>query len=134
MPGLLYGGVDLAKRRKSRKLQLFGELTGLIHNVDQIVPGHALPFPGIIVDIPGLLCRHNLLVAPSDPLNKLEVISNKFGVDFVLSVSQDEGDLPESLREKVIVSTIFPDTFCTSVFTLSNKCFVFPFPFLPTIN
>ena len=37
-------------------------------------------------------------------INKLEVISNKFGVDFVLSVSHDEGDLPESLREKVIVS------------------------------
>lgn len=49
-----------------------------------------------------IACVENNDIEPI--INKLEVISNKFGVDFVLSVSQDEGDLPESLREKVIVS------------------------------
>ena len=49
-----------------------------------------------------IACFENNDIEPF--IYKLEVISNKFGVDFVLSVSQDEGDLPESLREKVIVS------------------------------
>lgn len=49
-----------------------------------------------------IACVENNDIEPI--INKLEVISNKFGVDFVLSVSQDEGDLPESLREKAIVS------------------------------
>lgn len=37
-------------------------------------------------------------------IKKLEVISDTFGVDFIVSVSYDEGELPESLKEKVIVS------------------------------
>ncbi|MBO5056866.1 MAG: twitching motility protein PilT [Lachnospiraceae bacterium] len=37
-------------------------------------------------------------------INKLEVISEKFGVDFVLSVSCDEAELPASLKEKIIVA------------------------------
>ena len=40
-----------------------------------------------------------------DPIiNKLETISQKFGVDFVLSVSRDEAELPASYKEKIIVS------------------------------
>lgn len=35
---------------------------------------------------------------------KLEQMSEKFGVDFVLSVSQNESDLAEELRSKIIVS------------------------------
>ncbi len=35
---------------------------------------------------------------------KLDTISEKFGVDFVLSISLDEGELPASMKEKVIVS------------------------------
>ena len=37
-------------------------------------------------------------------VDKLETIGAKFHVDFVLSVSVDEGALPEALRSKVIVS------------------------------
>ena len=37
-------------------------------------------------------------------VEKLETISTKFHVDFVLSVSVDENALPESLKSKVIVS------------------------------
>lgn len=37
-------------------------------------------------------------------INRLETISRNFGVDFILSVSLDETELPASLKEKVIVS------------------------------
>ncbi len=37
-------------------------------------------------------------------VSKLEKISETFGVDFILSISLDEADLPESLKEKVIIS------------------------------
>ena len=37
-------------------------------------------------------------------VNKLDAVSKEFGVDFVLSVSLDESELPASLKEKVIVS------------------------------
>lgn len=35
---------------------------------------------------------------------KLEKVSEKFHVDFVLSVSVDEAQLPEQLKEKIIIS------------------------------
>ncbi|HKM03869.1 MAG TPA: twitching motility protein PilT [Lachnospiraceae bacterium] len=37
-------------------------------------------------------------------LNKLEQLSQKFKVDFILSISLDEKELPEVLKSKVIVS------------------------------
>ena len=37
-------------------------------------------------------------------IEKLETISTKFHVDFVLSISIDESALPENLKSKVIVS------------------------------
>ena len=37
-------------------------------------------------------------------IDKLEMISTKFHVDFVLSISIDENALPANLKEKVIVS------------------------------
>lgn len=37
-------------------------------------------------------------------IQKLETISDKFLVDFVLSVSADENELPEDVRSKIIVS------------------------------
>ncbi|MCH5262377.1 MAG: twitching motility protein PilT [Lachnospiraceae bacterium] len=37
-------------------------------------------------------------------IDKLETISDKFHVDFVLSVSVDESALPENLKSKIIVS------------------------------
>ena len=40
-----------------------------------------------------------------DPIiNKLEAVSQKFGVDFILSISRDEAELPASYTEKIIVS------------------------------
>lgn len=40
----------------------------------------------------------------SATIAKLEEVSNKFHVDFVLSVSMDENELPESVKPKVIIS------------------------------
>lgn len=37
-------------------------------------------------------------------IEKLETISEKFHVDFVLSISRNESDLPECTKGKVIVS------------------------------
>lgn len=37
-------------------------------------------------------------------VQKLETISEKFGVNFVVSVSLDEDELPASLKEKVIIA------------------------------
>lgn len=37
-------------------------------------------------------------------VDKIEKISEKFHVDFVISVSRDESELPESMRKNVIVS------------------------------
>lgn len=37
-------------------------------------------------------------------IGKLERISEAFGIDFVLSVSVDEGQLPDELKSKVIIS------------------------------
>ena len=40
----------------------------------------------------------------TEVVNRLEGISEKFGVDFILSVSCDESKLDESLKSKIIVS------------------------------
>lgn len=39
-----------------------------------------------------------------DTVNRLETLSEKFGVNFILSVSCDESELDESLKSKIIVS------------------------------
>jgi len=40
----------------------------------------------------------------SSTVEKLEILSKRFEVDFILSVSLDESELPEGLKDKVIVS------------------------------
>ena len=40
----------------------------------------------------------------TDVVNRLEVLGQKFDVNFILSVSCDENELDESLKSKVIVS------------------------------
>ena len=40
----------------------------------------------------------------SDTVAKLEKLSEKFGVEFVLSLSMDEAELPENLKSKVVIS------------------------------
>ncbi|MGN0306765.1 MAG: twitching motility protein PilT [Lachnospiraceae bacterium] len=37
-------------------------------------------------------------------VDKLEQLGEKFGIDFILSVSRDEKDLDESMKSKIVVS------------------------------
>lgn len=49
-----------------------------------------------------IACLENEDITPV--IEKLEKISQNFGIDFVLSVSMDESELPEALKSKIIVS------------------------------
>lgn len=40
----------------------------------------------------------------SHAIEKLDVISEKFGIRFILCISKDEIDLPESVKAKIVVS------------------------------
>ena len=37
-------------------------------------------------------------------IDKLEELSKKFNIDFVLSLSMDESELPEGVKSKVVIS------------------------------
>ncbi len=49
-----------------------------------------------------IACLEGMDITPV--IEKLEKISQKYGIDFVLSVSMDESELPEALKSKIIVS------------------------------
>lgn len=49
-----------------------------------------------------ITCLENEDITPV--IEKLEKISQNYGIDFVLSVSMDESELPEALKSKIIVS------------------------------
>ena len=49
-----------------------------------------------------IACLENEDITPV--IEKLEKISQNYGIDFVLSVSMDESELPEALKTKIIVS------------------------------
>ena len=49
-----------------------------------------------------IACLENEDITPV--VDKLEKISQNYGIDFVLSVSMDESELPEALQSKIIVS------------------------------
>ena len=40
----------------------------------------------------------------TETIEKLEKLSEKFNIDFVLSVSMDESELPESVKSKIVIS------------------------------
>ena len=40
----------------------------------------------------------------SETIDKLEKLSEKFNIDFVLSLSMDEEEVPESVRSKIVIS------------------------------
>ena len=49
-----------------------------------------------------IACLENEDITPV--VDKLEKISQNYGIDFVQSVSMDESELPEALKSKIIVS------------------------------
>ncbi len=40
----------------------------------------------------------------TETIEKLEKLSEKFNIDFILSVSMDEAELPEGVKSKVVIS------------------------------
>lgn len=40
----------------------------------------------------------------TETINKLEKLSEKFNIDFVLSLSMDEAEVPESVKSKIVIS------------------------------
>jgi 5'-3' exonuclease len=40
----------------------------------------------------------------TETVSKLDKLSEKFRIDFILSVSKDEDELPESVRSKIVIS------------------------------
>ena len=40
----------------------------------------------------------------TETVEKLEKLSEKFNIDFILSVSMDESELPENVKSKVVIS------------------------------
>ncbi len=49
-----------------------------------------------------IACLEGTDIAPT--IEKLEKLSAAFQVDFVLSVSMDENELPEAVKEKILIS------------------------------
>ncbi|MCR5033405.1 MAG: twitching motility protein PilT [Lachnospiraceae bacterium] len=49
-----------------------------------------------------IACLEDKDIVPT--IEKLEVISKNFDVDFVVSVSMDQTELPESVKDKVIIA------------------------------
>ena len=47
-------------------------------------------------------CLEGADITPT--VEKLEKLSEKFGVEFVLSLSMDESELPEAVKSKVVIS------------------------------
>ena len=40
----------------------------------------------------------------TETIGKLEKLSEKFNIDFVLSLSMDEAEVPESVKSKIVIS------------------------------
>ncbi len=51
-----------------------------------------------------VLSKEESLDDAYNAISRLEAISTKFNVNFVLSISVDKADLPENLQEKVIIA------------------------------
>ncbi|MBQ8327389.1 MAG: twitching motility protein PilT [Lachnospiraceae bacterium] len=49
-----------------------------------------------------IACLEDKDIMPT--INKIEALSNKYDVKFILSISKDESELDDSLKEKIIVS------------------------------
>ena len=49
-----------------------------------------------------IACLEGADITPT--IEKLESLSEKFGVEFVLSLSLDEAELPEAIKSKVVIS------------------------------
>lgn len=87
--------IDVSQFSVENSDQFIGFVAGVIsqdHDVQQMYFDSFLK----------IACLENQDVTAT--IDKLEKLSGKFDVSFILSVSLDESELPETLRDKVIVS------------------------------
>lgn len=87
--------IDVSQYMIENSSEFIGFLCGIIsqdHDLQQMYLDSFLK----------LSCMEGKDVA--DTIAKLDKISTAFGVDFVLSISVDETELSESLKDKIIVS------------------------------
>ena len=87
--------IDVSSYMISNSDEFVGFICGIIsqdHDLQQIYFDSFLK----------IACREEGNV--EDILKKLDVISQKFGVNFVLSISLDEEELSDSFKDKIIVS------------------------------
>ena len=87
--------IDVSSYMISNSDELVGFICGIIsqdHDLQQMYFDSFLK----------IACAEEIDIDPI--INKLEAVSQKFGVDFILSISRDEAELPASYKEKIIVS------------------------------
>ena len=89
--------IDLSQYDVESSAEFIGFLSGIIsqdHDLEEMYLDNFMTLAGIESDTEAL----------SPVIARLEKMSEKFGVDFILSVGCNEGELSEDLKSKVIVS------------------------------
>ena len=87
--------IDVSRYMIENESEFLGFVCGIIsqdHDLEQMFLDSFLK----------IACLENEDITPV--IEKLEKISQNYGIDFVLSVSMDESELPEALKSKIIVS------------------------------
>lgn len=87
--------IDVSQYQMENSSEFIGFIYGIIsqdHDLQQMYLDSFLK----------IACLEGADIVPA--LDKLEKVSDTFNVSFVVSVSLDEEELPQSLKEKVIIS------------------------------
>lgn len=89
--------IDLSQYDVKGSAEFIGFLSGIIsqdHDLEEMYLDNFLTLAGIEEDTEAL----------EGVVDRLEKMSEAFGLDFILSVGRNEGELPENLKSKIIVS------------------------------
>jgi len=89
--------IDLSQYDVKGSAEFIGFLSGIIsqdHDLEEMYLDNFLTLAGIEEDAEAL----------TGVVDRLEKMSEAFGLDFILSVGRNEGELPENLKSKIIVS------------------------------
>ena len=89
--------IDLSQYDVKGSAEFIGFLSGIIsqdHDLEEMYLDNFLTLAGIEEDAEAL----------EGVVDRLEKMSEAFGLDFILSVGRNEGELPEALKSKIIVS------------------------------
>ena len=89
--------IDLSQYDVKGSAEFIGFLSGIIsqdHDLEEMYLDNFLTLAGIEEDTDAI----------ESVIARLDKMSESFGVDFILSVGRNEGELPADLKSKVIVS------------------------------